>query len=744
MNVPQKPISKSNQTQLTLRDLLAKLDNLNYMQMDPELQLIELKEGEVLFEEGDEGHSMYIVLAGVLGVRMKQSDGTDSVIDKLAPGATVGELALLSGQPRSATVFAVNDAGLIRLSQSKFEQLTKEDQRQFVDMDTTVVARWQRLQLAVILRDLLGELDTSELHQMQSRLEWHHFSNGDVLFRQGDEADGMYVVINGRLRATIIPPQGEPEVIGEIGTGETIGEFALLTDEPRAATVFAVRETNAVKMTKSVFQQLTRERPEWMGAIARIIVQRQQRTFKQIKSISPTTLNIALIPASPSVDIGKFAQELSAAMSRYGTVLALDSQQFDERYGQPNASQTKPDAPENTIITAWISKVEADHSYLLFAADHSTSPWTQRCLNQADRVLIIADPQENPTPGAAEQALTQLEVPVHIELVLWHPSETKRPLGTAAWLDVYQIQAHHHVRQGDTAHINRLARRLTGHAFGLVLSGGAARGFAQIGVQRAMEELGIPIDYIGGTSMGAVMGGYMQISDKNDELMQMAPRFARPKVLFDRTLPFTAINASKKVTQFTKDSFGDMQIEDLWIPFFCVASNLTTAEPVVFERGPLWKAIRASLAIPGVFTPVVHDGDLLVDGGIMDNFPIKLMAERCKSDRIIGVNVNPLRVKKRTYDFETSISGWRILFSRLNPFTKPLRTPSLIGTVVRAMDVNSKYQINEQTPLLSIIITPDVRKFPVTHYHKFAAIAQAGYEAALDPLREWKEMNFTS
>ncbi|MCP4417956.1 MAG: cyclic nucleotide-binding domain-containing protein [Chloroflexi bacterium] len=260
-----------NQTQLTLRGLLAKIDDLNELQMDPELNLIELKEGEVLFEEGDAGDRMYIVVAGVLGVRIKQSDGTESVIDKLAPGATVGELALLSGQSRSATAYAINDAGLIRLSQSKFEQLTKADQKQLVDLDTTVLARWQRLQLATVLRYLFGDLDTGKLHQLQSQLIWHHFSNGDVLFRQGDEADGMYIVVNGRLRATIDSAAVDTVVVNEITAGETVGEFALLTDEKRTATVFAVRETNVVQLTKSVFEQLTQERPEWMRKLALIL-----------------------------------------------------------------------------------------------------------------------------------------------------------------------------------------------------------------------------------------------------------------------------------------------------------------------------------------------------------------------------------------------------------------------------------------------------------------------------------------
>jgi predicted acylesterase/phospholipase RssA len=221
--------------------------------------------------------------------------------------------------------------------------------------------------------------------------------------------------------------------------------------------------------------------------------------------------------------------------------------------------------------------------------------------------------------------------------------------------------------------------------------------------------------------------------------MSLSKKFANPKVLFDRTLPLTSIMASEKVTKFTRDAFGNLLIEDQWIPFFCVASNLTTAEQVVFKRGQIWRAVRSSLAIPGVFTPVMDNGDTIVDGGVMDNFPARLMAGFCESDCIIGVNVSPFKDKKRNYDFDTSISGWRILFSRINPFAKPLRAPSLTGVILRSIEINSVHRAREDESYVDVMIYPDVKQFGITEYDQFEEITRIGYEAALEPLREWKE-----
>lgn len=732
-------MSEASQSKLTLSQLLDTLGDLSELGEDPELQLVELNEGEVLFEQGDEAAGMYVLLAGVLGVRVQHDDGTETVIDRLAPGAIVGEMALLSGQKRTATVFAINDAGVIRLSKAKFEQLAEEDQDALETIDETVAPRWQRLQLARVMNNLFGELDTSALHTLQRQMTWQHHSNGSVIFKQGDEGDGMYIVVNGRLRVTVTTPQGEENVIGEIGPGETVGEFAVLTDDVRSATVHAVRETNLALITPSVFRNLSQEYPELMGKLVRIIVERQQRSLKGIVRPSPTAQTITLLPISPTVDSVLFASELSGALSQYGTTVTLSSQEFDDRYGKPGASQTALDDASNPAIVDWMGDLEGSSDFIIYTADDESSNWTRRCIGQADRVLLIADPEGDPKPGLVEHMLEGLDVPIRTELVLWHPAGTERPVGTSAWLEPRQEGAHYHVRREDASHMSRLARRLSGHAISMVLSGGGARGFAQLGVYRSMLELGIPIDYVGGSSFGALMAGLFARSLSVYELMDLADAFASSRQIFDYTLPFTSLLASKKVTRICQEVFGDVLIEDLWFPFFCVSSNLSCAEPVIHRRGPLWRAVRASLAIPGVFAPVIEDDEILVDGGVMDNFPVELMVKLSESDHVIGVHANPHKENKRQWDYDTSISGWRILFNKINPFAKPLRSPSLIGTILRAQEINSAYQAKSTEYMLDLLIRLEVKQYGFMDFDEYEAIAQSGYEATLEPLREWKE-----
>jgi len=270
----------SDQNHLGLRQLMDPLSDTSHIEADPELELVELGPGEVLIEQGEEGDSAYVLFAGVLGVRVRHQDGTETIIDKLAPGAIVGEMALLSGQKRSATVFAVNDVGLIRLTGPKFEELTKEDQGTATAIDATAQQRRRGLQLAHALSHLVGDLDASSLRTLQKQVAWQRFSAGEVVFKQGDEADCMYIVVNGRLSMSVTDEGGEPRVIGEIGPGEVVGESALSPDDVRVASVHAVCDSRLARIALPVFWRLASARPELMARIARIIVERQQQIVR--------------------------------------------------------------------------------------------------------------------------------------------------------------------------------------------------------------------------------------------------------------------------------------------------------------------------------------------------------------------------------------------------------------------------------------------------------------------------------
>lgn len=717
---------------LTLQQLGELLGFLPAGISDAELDHVRLRGGDILFEEGDEADSLYVLIAGVAGVRVRHEDGSLSDIDRLAPGAIVGEMALMGAGTRTATVYAINDVELLRIGHTSYQAMITGSSQAEQVLGRGFDARWQRIQLARILKDLLGEIDAMTLQLLQDELDWVHLSNGDVLFSQGDVADGLYVVVNGRLRVAAMLPQGEPQTIGDVCPGETVGEFALIADAPRSATVRAVRESNVVRMTRATFERLARSNPRLMVRLTEIIVTRRQQSL--VRRPGPPSFSFVLVPAGPSVDLAVFAGELTEAMTVADSVALLDARRFDAQFGQEGASLADPDDPIDGAVSAWLDELETRTQFIVYVADEGPTSWTRRCVDHADRVLVIADPAADPRPGPTEEMLSRREVPLRTDLVLWHPPETTRPVGTAAWLDGRTVKAHYHVKQGAESHMARLARRLTGQATVLVLSGGGALAYSELGVFRALLELGIPIDYVGGTSMGSIVSGGIAAGYRYEEMCDMA-RWTAELGVIDKTLPLASLAASKNVTKITQHAFGEFAIEDLWLPWFCVSTNMSSGEAVVHTRGLMWRAVRASTSIPGVFLPLVEEGNVLIDGGVMDNFPVEIMSRLSDAGRIIGVNVVSHKERLRSFDYDASLSGWKLLFNRLNPFAKRMRAPSMIQTLLRATEINGLRESRRQQALADMVIVPDVQGFRFTDYDRWEGLAQRGYEAALEPLR---------
>jgi predicted acylesterase/phospholipase RssA len=259
-----------------------------------------------------------------------------------------------------------------------------------------------------------------------------------------------------------------------------------------------------------------------------------------------------------------------------------------------------------------------------------------------------------------------------------------------------------------------------------------------MGVFKALLEVGIPLDYIAGTSMGAIMAGVIANEytyEKYEELSQYCADLG----VTDYTLPYAALNTSDHVTKICTNAFKDRLIEDLWIPFFCNSTNLSRAEKKVHQRGPLWRAIRSSMSIPGLFLPVLDNGDILVDGGVIDNYPVESMRNIAEPNRIIGVNITPHREEKFNFDYDTSISGWRIFLNRLNPFSKNIRIPSITDVLWQSFVINNKRSSIDQESLADLTIYPDARGYSMGDYKKWREIAQCGYDKAIKPLQKWKE-----
>jgi len=324
------------------------------------------------------------------------------------------------------------------------------------------------------------------------------------------------------------------------------------------------------------------------------------------------------------------------------------------------------------------------------------------------------------------------------ELILCQPETADRPQGTITWLMRRDVIAHHHLSLSRADHLERLARRLANRSVSLVLSGGGARAFAHIGAIQAIREAGLPIDLVGGTSLGSIVAATVALGWDYETMVQAAETFFSPAKVFDYTFPAVAIASSKKMSRTLQTEFGQIQIEDLWLPYFCISSNLTRARQNIHRHGPLWRGLRASCSLPGIFTPVANDGDLLVDGAVMNNLPVDVMAKLAQGGLMIAVDVSADTDLTDNYQLSDSLSGWRVLWSKLNPFVSDIKAPSIIDTLKRATELNSVQKRRETKALVDIFINPPVTAYGLTQFEAYQTLIQAGYESAQAAIQAWQ------
>jgi NTE family protein/lysophospholipid hydrolase len=366
------------------------------------------------------------------------------------------------------------------------------------------------------------------------------------------------------------------------------------------------------------------------------------------------------------------------------------------------------------------------------------------CVRQADRVLLVGRAGASPELNAAEKLWLQESAErsaAPVELVLIHEGSGHLFPGTAKWLARRPVVRHHHVRSGVREDLGRLARILAGCAIGVTLGGGGARGFAHIGVIRALEEARIPIDMICGVSMGAIIAGQYAMGWDWPTMIRSNKRLLADKRLnTDLALPLFSLSSGRRFRSALKTFFGEIEIEDLWLSYFCASCNLSSSQLVVHRRGRLWWSVNASNAIPGLLPPVLHGGQLLIDGGVLNNHPGDLLKEVCGGPVIVSM-VSPRKDLAMDESFTEMPSAWRVLRSRLNPFEKTIRVPGIPATLMRTMWVASERKSREVEQAAEFCLHPPVDRFRLDERSKIEEIAEVGYEYTKREIRTWKENN---
>jgi len=708
--------------------------------LESEAEWTSLRAGEQLFAFGDKGDAMYIVADGKLQVFIPGSEGESIVVAEVGVHSIIGEIQILVGGKRTATVRALTPSRLIKLKKAGFDLLGEAEPDALAVFDALILRRLRRNQLAVILTQYFGTLPPAQVEEIESMGEWLQLEQGEILFRQGDRIESFYVVVTGNLGVLVPDSIANEKPAERIRSGGMAGEMALLSDEPADTTVYAIREAELVRFPKLRFFPLLKKHPQFLLHLARVGMKRFSEAFHSHAPEAVTTI-ISLIPSS-NASLPEFARLLAEELGNYSSVLHLNSGNIEGILEMPGISQAPKVSPQSARFSAWLSAQEGNYGFILFEADAAETNWTKRCISQSDQVITVGLASGSPLLDPIEAALYKDH---HIggvskRLVLIHPKGGSQPSGTGEWLERRRVVMHHHMRLGNPGDFRRLARFLSGSAICLALGGGGARCFAHIGALRALREAGIPIDIVGGTSMGAVIGAELAFGIPEEKMIEVNKGlFGNLGLLLDLTLPLLSFTTGKAYARTLRAVFGEIAMEDLWIPFFCVSSNISRAVMAVHRTGLLRTKLRASSGVQGLFPPVVMNGELHVDGALFSNLPADVMKSVC-AGKVIAIDVTPPVDLAENTDYGDTISGWKLLWNRL--FSRGKRLQSIdLGTVMQrsaeaASMARQRHVIENMTDLYLLM---PVHQISLMNFGAIAKLSEIGYSTAKQKIAEWRK-----
>ncbi|KAI2664770.1 Patatin-like phospholipase domain-containing protein 7 [Labeo rohita] len=663
--------------QAAKKDLLKIIQLQDHSLLEDRVTLRQVKAGSVVASEGDQDVSVQFVVSGTLHVYQRLIDREEETCLFVAhPGEMVGHLAVLTGEPLIFSVRAHRDCCFLSISKTHFYEIMRAEPRMVLNVAHTVVRRV-----------------SSFVRQIDFALDWMALEAGRAVYRQGDKSDSTFIVLSGRLRSVIMKDDGKKELAGE------------------ATTVHAVRDSELAKLPEGALNSIKRKYPQWDAG-----------------NPAANLSTVAILPVSEEVPLTAFTLELQHALSAIGPTLLLTSDIIRQRLGIAAL-----DSVHEYRLSSWLGQQEDIHRIVLYQSDSSLTPWTQRCIRQADCIIIVGLGEQEPT---LERMLESSAVRAQKQLVLLHREDGPPPRGTAEWLNMRSwISRHLHLscphrvfsrrslpklremyqrvfekppdRHSD---FSRLARILTGNAIALVLGGGGARGCSQVGIIRALSEAGIPVDLIGGTSIGSLIGALYAEERSVSRMTVRARQWAMDfgsifKKMTDLTYPVTSMFTGASFNSSISGIFQDKQIEDLWIPYFNITTDITASSMRVHTDGTC--------------VPVCLSLDIF------------LLYVTLKMDTCSWMEATSITYLDETdlTNYGDSLSGWWLLWKRLNPLTQKVKVLNMAEIQTRLAYVCSVRQLEMvKDSDYCEYLRPPIDRYGTLDFGKFDEIADVGFQ----------------
>lgn len=661
---------------LTLAKRITSLLPRLLLHIDFALEWVQVSAGQVIYHQGDESDAIYLVLNGRLRSVLESQNGKMTVIGEYGQGESVGELEVMTESTRPATLHAIRDTELAKFPRSLFNSLAQEHPGITIQVSKLIAQR---------MRDLVEHP---------------------------------------------LPDKGhEPYNAGSVKTA-----------------------TSTINL----------------------------RT-------------VGILPVTAGVPVVEFGNRLLNALQQIGVtngVTSLNQAAILNHLGRHAFSKMG-----KLKLSQYLADLEEKYGMVLYIADTNVnSPWTQTCIAQADCILLVGMAESSPSIGEFERFLLGMKTTARKELVLLHSERYCRPGVTRQWLKnrVWINGGHHHIQMAfrltaEPTHprakrfgtvlkqrvqvlqaeiqkytsrrihqtplysphtpfkgdFHRLARRLCGRSVGLVLGGGGARGIAQVGVIKALEEAGIPIDIIGGTSIGAFIGGLYARDADIVPMYGRAKKFAGRmgsiwRFALDLTYPSISYTTGHEFNRGIFKAFGDSQIEDFWLEFYCNTTNISKSRAEFHSSGYIWRYVRASMSLAGLLPPICDEGSMLLDGGYIDNLTVAHM-KALGADVVFAVDVGSID-DNTPQMYGDSLSGFWTVVNRWNPFSACPNPPTLSEIQARLAYVSSIDNLEraKNTPGC-LYMRPPIDRYGTLEFGKFDEIYQLGYTFGKEFLEKVKK-----
>lgn len=548
--------------------------------------------------------------------------------------------------------------------------------------------------------DFLGSLTAKEQKAVRAKGKEIALKAGEKLFSQGDEANAFYIVLSGTMGIFVDQEEAQKRLVALINKNETLGELSILAGEARSASVVALRDSQLLKIGRSEFDELIKKHPAISVPMSRILAERlREATANRSLRLRPKVLTF--IAASPSIDIVQIANRLAK------TVMADCGERVHVQEGNSDDWSNEK-----------LGQLENEFDLIFLCCQLDDEEWMRSCARQSERICLVTKFSEATANDISRGFLEVQHDHQMVDLFILHDTIDVCPIATQDYLDKIDANRHFHIRQSLGSEWNRWGRVINGRGVGLVLSGGGARAYAHIGVIKALKEADIPIDFIAGSSMGGIIGACLAMGQTLEEIDKSIRKcFVETNPLSDYTLPLQGLVKGKKVERLLRENFGKLEINDLWLPFFCVSTNLTTASANLHTKGKIWRALRASISLPGVLPPVVAEEGVLVDGGVINNLPTIEMAQQCFGP-ILAVDVSR--------NLGITPKSWTDLIKQ--PLLKRMFRPPLISLLIRTGTVSGEEQYREQTESSYATFNPPLGGIDLRDWKAYDEAVEAGYQ----------------